>query len=175
MRRTVLGLLAASLMLIASAAPVVAAKPIHIPPSGGPGAPLVFAAGELCEFPLRIELLTDQTKLSIWEYDDGSMRILSRGYVDQVAINTRDGTSISQRGGYMIDLAIHADGSVEVRASGNLFAWYYPGDAVVGLAPGAFFVRGHGTESYDAAGALVAARFYGGSVIALCDALAVPD
>lgn len=80
--------------------------------------------------------------------------------------------TFTQSGGYRINIVINPDGSVDVDASGNLFGWYYPGDPIIGLSAGVFAVSGRGVESYASDGSLVGARFYGGDVVDLCEALA---
>jgi hypothetical protein len=112
-----------------------------------------------------------RAKTSIWEDEDGTVRVLERGYAEGTAENA-DGDVITHRGGYRLEFVIHPDGSVDASFGGTIFAWYFAGDPIVGLAaPGAYAVRGHGSESYAPDGSLEAARFHGGNVINLCEAL----
>ena len=157
-------------LTIAAVSPVAAAKPDHSRP--GVGAPLVFAAGEMCDFALTVSTSEVRSKTTTWEADDGTVRILDRGFASGVATNTDDEVSLHQQGGYHIDVVIHPDGSVDVKASGVLVAFYFPGDPVEGLSSGAWAVRGHGTEHYAADGSLTSATFQGQIIADLCHSLA---
>ncbi len=153
-----------------SATPALAAKPEHAP-AELPG-PIEFPAGEVCDFTVTLHTTEVRAQTSVWEDEDGTVRYMERGYAESYAENST-GDRVTHRGGYRIQVVVHPDGSVDVSASGALVAWYLAGDAIVGLtAPGAYRVKGHGTESYAADGSLVAARFYGGNVIDLCQELA---
>lgn len=170
MRRALLVSISVMMLTVASASAALAGKPEHSRPGVAP--PVEFAAGDVCDFAVTLTSTEDRGTTSIWELDDGTVRILSRGWASGMAANTDDGLSITHSGGYRIEIVIHPDGSAHVSASGTLFAWYFPGDAIDGLTTGVFAVRGHGTEQYAADGSLVSAKFYGGHVVDLCDALA---
>lgn len=117
----------------------------------------------------------DRSKVSVWETDDGTVRILQRGYASGTATNTEDDIAFTHAGGFRIEVIIHSDGSVDVNASGNLFAWYLVGEPIVGLSDGVFAISGRGSESYAPDGSLVSAVFYGGHAVDLCAELAPPD
>lgn len=170
MRRALLLVIALVLLTASSAGSVAAAQPDHSRPGALP--PIEFAAGEVCPFALTLSTTEDLSKTSVWEFEDGTIRILSRGYAEGFATNTDADISLRNAGGYRIDVTIHPDGSADVHASGVLFGWYFPGENVEGLSAGAFAVRGHGTEHYAPDGSLASARFYGGRVVNLCEALA---
>jgi hypothetical protein len=170
MRRALVVSISVMLLTVASASAALAGKPEHSRPGVAP--PVEFAAGDICDFAVTLTSTEDRGTASIWELDDGTVRILIRGYASGTAANTDDGLSITHAGGYRIEVVIHPDGSADVSGSGTLFAWYFPGDAIEGLSTGVFAVRGHGTEQYAADGSLVSAKFYGGHVVDLCDALA---
>ena len=167
MRRLLIPLISAMLVTIASVAPATAAKPEHSRPGSAPPIQITGA----CDFTITLTTTEDKSKTSVWEYEDGTVRILSRGYASGTA-TTEDGMTYTQRGGYRINVVIHPDGSVDVDVSGNLFGWYYPGDPIIGLSAGVFAVSGRGTESYAPDGSLVSARFYGGNAVDLCAQLA---
>jgi hypothetical protein len=161
--------IAAAALTLAISAPAAAAKPEHSRTEVAP--PVELAAGEACDFAITLVNTDVRGKVSIWEYDDGTVRYLERGHAAGYAENA-DGDRDTLSGGYRIEIVFHPDDSVDVSASGTLFVWYFAGDAIVGLtAPGAYGVRGHGTESYAADGSLTAARFFGGHVVDLCAAL----
>jgi hypothetical protein len=145
----------------------MAAKPDHSRPGIAPPIEVVGA----CDFAITLTSTVDKSKTSVWEHEDGTVRILSRGYASGTA-TTADGMTFTQGGGYRINIVIHPDGSVDVDASGNLFAWYYPGDPIIGLSDGVFAVSGRGSESYAPDGSLVSALFHGGNAVDLCAALA---
>ena len=170
MRRTLFALLSALVLTIAAVGPAAAAKPFHENP--GPQPPIDLAAGEVCDFAITIAAPSDISKTSVWEQDDGTVRILSRGFAEGTATNTDDDITYTHNGGYRIEVVIHPDGSADVTASGRFFAWYVPGDAVVGLSTGLFAVDGHGSESYAADGSFIGAEFRGGHAVDLCEALA---
>ena len=169
MRRVVLALLTATVLTIAAVAPAAAAKPDHSRP--GPQPPEDIAA-EVCGFPVTLTSEIDRSTISVWESEDGTVRILQRGYASGTATNTEDDISSTHQGGFRTDVVIHPDGSVDVNASGNLFAWYFAGDPIEGLSDGLFAISGRGSESYAPDGSLISAVFYGGHVIDLCAALA---
>jgi hypothetical protein len=169
MRRVLLALLSATLLAMAGVAPVAASKPDHSRP--GPTPPLNLPAGEVCDFAVTLTSEVDTSTTSVWEDEDGTVRILSRGYASGTATNTEDGIAYTHDGGYRVEVVIHPDGSVDVNASGNLFAWYFAGDPIEGLSESLFAISGRGSESYAPDGSLVSAVFYGGHVVDLCAAL----
>jgi hypothetical protein len=171
MRRVLVILSSVLLLMLATAAPALGAKPEHSHEGAPP--PLVFAAGEVCDFALTIETLVDRSKTSVWEAADGTVRMLTRGFASGTATNTDDDISLSEAGGFRIDIVIHPDGAVDVEGSGTLVAYYFPGDAIEGLSAGIYEVRGHVTEQYAPDGSLVAASF-SGHAVDLCEALAPP-
>lgn len=148
----------------------MAAKPDHSRPGVAPPTEIIG----ICDFAVTLTSTVDKSILSVWEYEDGTVRILNRGYGSGTATNTEDGTTYADGGGFRVNIVIHPDGSMDVDASGKFVAWYYAGDPVIGLSEGVFAVNGRGSESYAPDGSLVAARFYGGHVVDLCAALA-PD
>lgn len=152
------------------ATPALAAKPDHFRPGVAPPTEIEG----VCDFTITLSSTVDRSKISVWEYEDGTVRILHRGYANGFA-TTDDGTTYTHSGGFRSTIILHPDGSVDVDVSGNLFGWYYAGDPVVGLTEGVFAVSGRGSESYAADGSLVAARLYGGHVVDLCAALAPAD
>ena len=169
MRRVLFALLSATAIMIAAAAPALAAKPEHSRP--GPAGPLDLAAGEVCDFNVTLSAPVDTSTTSVWEYPDGTVRILTRGYAAGTAANTDDDISVTHNGGFRSEVLIHPDGSVDVSVRGTFFAWYLEGDPIVGLSDGLFAVHGRGSESYASDGALIGARFDGQSTD-LCEVLA---
>ena len=172
MRRVLCLLFAVGLVLV-SAQAVLAAKPDHSRP--GPQPPLDLPANEPCEFAVTLASEVDRSTVSVWESDDGTVRILQRGYASGTATNTEDDIAFTHGGGFRTEVVIHPDGSVDVNASGNLFAWYLAGEPVVGLSEGLFAISGRGSESYAPDGSLVSAVFYGGHAVDLCAELAPLD
>ena len=173
MRRARLALFSALVLTLAVAGPAAAAPPFHERP--GPQPPIDLAAGAPCDFAVTLTSEVDTGKTSVWEHEDGTLRILTRGYASGTATNVEDGLTYTHAGGYRVDVVVQPDGSVEVSASGNLFAWYFEGEPVVGLSDGVFAISGHGSESYAADGSLLGARFFGGNAVDLCEALAPAD
>ena len=169
MRRILLALVTATVLTIAAVAPAAAAKPDHFRP--GPLPPLDLPA-ELCGFAITLTSEVDTSTISVWESEDGTIRILQRGYASGTATNTEDDIAFTHGGGFRSDVVIHPDGSVDVNASGNLFAWYFVGDAIEGLSDGLFAITGRASESYAPDESLVSAVFYGGHAVDLCAALA---
>jgi hypothetical protein len=168
MRRILVALISAVLVAIASVAPAMAAKPDHFRPGVAPPTDIP----DVCDFAITLTSTVDTSKVTVWEEEDGTLRILNRGYASGTATNTEDGTTYTHGGGFRVSIIVHPDGSVDVDASGNLFAWYYPGDPIIGLSDGVFAVSGRGSESYAPDGSLIAARFYGGHAVDLCELLA---
>jgi len=169
MRRALFALLSAVALIATAVAPAMAAKPAHSRP--GPAEPIDLPAGEVCDFNVTLSSPVDRSKTSVWEYPDGTVRILVRGYAAGTATNTDDGISVTNNGGFRSEVVIQPDGSVDVSVSGTFFAWYLEGDPIVGLSAGLFLARGRGMESYAADGSLTGAQFYGHSAD-LCDDLA---
>ena len=157
-------------LILMGASPALAASPIHSP-SEIPE-PLELAAGTVCDFGVTIDTTVLKATTSVWEEEDGTVRLLDRGYADGYA-ESEDGQRVTHRGGYRIEIVFHPDGSIDFHGSGTLFGWYFDGDPIVGLAdPGAYAIRGRLSESYAADGSLASAHFYGGNAVNLCDALA---
>jgi hypothetical protein len=161
MRRVLFALLTATAITVASAAPALAAKPEHSRP--GPAGPIDLPAGEVCDFNVTLTAPIDRSKTSVWEYPDGTVRILARGYAAGTATNTDDDISVTNNGGYRSEVVIHPDGSVDVSVRGTFFAWYLDGDPIVGLSAGLFAAHGRGSESYAPDGTLLGAHFNGRS------------
>ncbi len=169
MRRSLVALATALSLLLATAGASLAAKPEHV--QNVPLEPTVLPAGTACDFEVSLVNVDLKSKTSTWEYDDGTVRILDRGWATGYAEGP--GGTVDHSGGYTIEIVIHPDGSLVFTGTGTLFAWYFPGDAIVGLdAPGAYAIRGRLMESYGPDGSLVGARFSGGHVTEICEALA---
>ena len=169
MRRSFAALATAVAVLLAMASPSLAAKPEHV--VNAPLDPNILAAGGACDFEVSLVNVDLKSRTSTWEEEDGTVRILDRGWATGYAEGPGGQTDLS--GGYTIEIVIHPDGSIDFTGTGALFVWYFAGDAIVGLdAPGAYAINGRVTESYAADGSLTGARFYGGRVTNLCTALA---
>ena len=172
MRRSISAFAIVAALLVMGATPALAARPTHSPSEILD--PLVLPAGTACDFGVTIGTTVLSAKTSVWEDADGTVRQVNRGFTVGYA-ESDEGRRSTHRGGFRIELVFHPDGSVDAIGNGFLFSWYLAGDPVVGLAgPGAYVVKGHLTESYAPDASLVAARFYGGKVVDLCDTLA-PD
>jgi hypothetical protein len=169
MRRVLFALLSAMAIMIAAAAPALAAKPEHS--REGPADPIELPAGEICDFNVTLSSPVNTSTTSVWEYPDGTQRILNRGYAAGTVTNTDDGISATHNGGFRSEVVIHPDGSVDVSVRGTFFAWYLEGDPVVGLSDGLFAVHGNGSESYGPDGTFTGAVFKGQSTD-LCEVLA---
>ena len=169
MRRALFALLSATALMASAAMPVMAAKPTHSHP--GPAEPIDLPAGEICDFNVTLSAPVERSTTSVWEYPDGTVRVLVRGYAAGTATNTDNGISVTNNGGFRSNVVIHPDGSVDVSVSGTFFAWYLEGDPIVGLSAGLFLARGRGMESYAADGSLTGAQFNGRSAD-LCEDLA---
>ena len=140
----------------------------------GPQPPLDISA-DVCGFAITLTSEVDRSKIKVWESEDGTVRILQSGYASGTATNTEDDIAYTHGGGFRSEVIIHPDGSVDVNASGNLFAWYFVGDPIEGLSDGLFAISGRGSESYAPDESLVSAVFYGGHAVDLCAALAPVD
>ena len=169
MRRVLFALLSAMAITIAAVAPALAAKPEHS--RLGPADPTDLPAGEICDFNVTLSSTVNTSVTSVWEYPDGTQRILNRGYAAGTATNTDDDISVTHNGGFRSEVVIHPDGSVDVSVRGTFFAWYLEGDPIVGLSDGLFAVHGRGSEAYATDGAFIGARFNGQSTD-LCEVLA---
>ena len=157
-----------ALLLLGGVAPAAAAaRPVHVYETAPT---LEFAAGEVCDFPVSVEAL-DADKVTIFAPGpDGTVRIHSSGIGRNRIANLTTGASSTYQGGFSVNIRIEADGSIVFDGSGDLTAFYFPGDNSE-LGPGLFEVHGHLVERYAPDGSLIAAT-YSGQARNLCDVVA---
>lgn len=168
MRRISALILAVAAVLMAGAAPALAAPPLH---EALDLQPLEFAAGDMCAFAIRIETTGGNIRQTTFApTKDGSVRLVQRGLATSKVTNLDSGESRTFGGGSRVTITFRADGSVDAWGSGILFAFYFAGD-VGDLGPGMHFVTGRVTERYGPDGSLTDATFSGRSEN-LCEVLA---
>ena len=123
----VLGVLAAILLILLSAAPVLAgSKPEKIPDVLAD--PQVFPAGEVCDFDLEMVVDLDKGKSIVFPpAEDGSQRILVSGHIVSTVTNLKTGKhatyNISGPGTFT-----YGD-TLKVDASGTWLFFNFAGDA----------------------------------------------
>ncbi len=169
MRRRLVSLLAAAVLLLGVAAPVAAQGPET---NWLPEEVIPFGS-EFCGFPVLLEDHFAKVKELIFPPDEkGNQRIIVSGVYKSTLTN--ESTGESMRINIPGKLAIHfdADGSSVWHGSGNILVWYTPDQADESeLGSGLFLVRGRVTEVYDAEFNLIEAT-YTGHVTDLCAELA---
>jgi hypothetical protein len=168
MRRISALVLAIMSMLVVGVGPALAAPPVHVPLDLPP---LEFAAGDMCTFPILLDLTDDRIReMTFAPTGDGTVRVVQRGSGLNIATNLWTGETLSFAGGSIVTILFRADGSIDAWGAGSLFAFSFEGDAS-DLVRGMHSIRGRAVEHYAPDGSLVNATFSGRSTN-MCEVLA---
>lgn len=170
MRRRIVSILAATLLVLLSALPAAAKGPerFWLTPEE------ILFGPEYCGFPVLLEDSFSSVKAMVFPPDgDGNQRIVQSGLFKSSLTNLADtGESTTLNLGGKITIYFRADGTVRAEGSGTILLWYSPAEAAVSeLGSGLFLAHGRATERYGPAGNLVEAT-YTGRVTDLCAQLA---
>jgi hypothetical protein len=161
MRRAVTSLAAVLVLSLLLVAPAAAAEPIYSEDHD---------PGVYCDFASRLEVLRDEFREWSETRKDGTVVTVLVGR-STLRVTNLDKPSHRRivSGPYVFTLLERPDGSVRADLVGAGVGYYAEGDPT-NLGQGLWALRGHATESYDADGNLVSARFRGHSAD-LCAAL----
>lgn len=170
MRRRIVSLLAATLLLLLSVLPAAAKGPEHNPL---PPEQILFGE-EYCGFEVLLEDSFSSVKEHVFPPDAAGNQRITTGGVFKSTLTNLDppGRSTNLNLGGHIAIFIRADGTARVEGHGNILVWYAEGAeaAVSELGAGLFLVRGRATEVYGPDGLVEAT--YTGRVTDLCAQLA---
>lgn len=147
---------------IVGAQPASATGPTKEP---APADPIEFPAGLVCDFPVRLEAARSKATMKIYS----SGRILVTGsFVARVTNLNAGGRSITFNNSGAVTLTPQADGSLDIRARGQLLFFFFPEDL-----GGARLLRTTGQirETLSADNVVVALSHTGGPEENLCDTL----
>jgi hypothetical protein len=167
MRRYVLVLLGAALLLVGAVSPVTAAgrpdkSPVEL-------RLVTYEAGFICDFELRWEDLPQHSNVLVFPPDrNGDVVAHIAGQWSVSLTNLDADISKVWGGGGHLKLVFHEDGTIDIWNSGAVVAAYFPGDFG---GPSMWFFKG---RLHDTAGEefLVTGHEFRGSVEDICAALA---
>ena len=129
--RRILITLCGALALLVCVSPAAAAGPLREPYDPGT---LTFGAGDVCAFALELATIDNRAHQLVFPEDaDGSVRIKVNGRYLTRATNLESGESIVLHAFGPATLVAHADGSIDISASGQSVLFFFPGDAIEGL------------------------------------------
>jgi hypothetical protein len=163
MRRVRPVILALAVLALSAAPAAAGGKPERF---HEPALPLLVPGGPegACPFDVQFENTIDQLKTFVFPVDSNDeQRIVFVGHVVLEATNLETGESVLLPNNGKLTLWFRADGSVDASFAGQIMAFYFAADEPVSsLGQGIWYVRGHGTETYDAEGNLLSASATGG-------------
>ena len=138
--RCALTLVAPLVLVLAAAAPASAAPPAH-----DPFAPLNvdFAAGEVCDFNLRLESTELKAKAITFDRHDGAFRQNLTGMIVQRATNLDTGASVTRNSSGPGRVSINAAGHVVISFGGASLLTFFEGDVT---GRGLLYIKGGGAE-----------------------------
>lgn len=140
MRRRIASLVAPFALVLATASPASAA-----PPSHEPSEPIVqeFAAGEVCDFPVRVESTEIKAKVTTFDRRDGAFVQNMTGTVVQKATNLESGAWVIRKSSGPGRLTINDAGHVVIRFGGSSLLTFFEGDVT---GPALLYLTGGGAE-----------------------------
>ena len=163
--RVILLAIAGVVVTALSAPPASAAPPVRVPAEF---APIEFAAGEVCGFPLRLEATVN--KQTITTFSDG--RILITGAFRARATNLSTGESVELNTPGPLHIRPNPNGTLSVRGTGPTVFFFFPGDLGPGEPGALLYVRGQLRETVNAEfTAVVGPVTIRGRVQNICDTL----
>lgn len=135
-----LALLAPLVMLVATVGPVSAAPPTH-----EPNEPFLaeYAAGEVCDFPLRLESTEINAKVITFDRRDGAFRQNLNGRIVQRATNLDTGVSVIRKSSGPGKVSINDAGHMVLRFGGSSLLTFFDGDVT---GSGLLYLTGGGAE-----------------------------
>ena len=165
--RPALTLLAPLVLVLATAAPANAA-----PPTREPFQPLFieFAAGEVCDYPVRIESTELKAKSITFDRRDGVFGQNLTGRIVLTVTNLANGASASFNASGPGKASVNEAGHFVVRSGGSTLAWFFDGDVT---GRGLLYFTGGGAEvEFDDAGTFFVRVDLPAHVVDVCAALA---
>ena len=137
----------AGALLIVSAHPALADGPIIEP---GPSTTLQFRAGEVCEFPVSVETIVNQSLQKVFLDASGEPeRIILTGQVILRLTNLETGASIDVNASGPALIIPHDDGSISLVGHGRGVQWFTPANEE---GPALLLILGRATLDISATG-----------------------
>jgi hypothetical protein len=138
--RRALTLVAPFVLVLAATSPVSAA-----PPTRESLEPFIaeFETGEVCDFNLRVEVLTVTAKTITFDRRDGVFRQISTGRIIQQATNLDSGASETFRTSGPARFSINEAGHLVLRLGGSSLFIFFEGDVT---GRGLLYMTGGGAE-----------------------------
>jgi len=131
----------AVLLVLAFAAPVSAA-----PPTKEPQGPVFdeFAAGDVCDFAVRVESLDSKAKAILFDRRDGALVVnLSGSLIEQIT-NLDTGASVIRQSSGPAKVSLNAAGHVVLKYGGASVLTFFDGDVT---GRGLLYLKGGGAET----------------------------
>ena len=140
MRSISLAPLASLILVAATAVPALAAPPTK---ESLPTDPVDFVAGEVCDFPVRLES-AGKPKAITFDRRDGAFKQNVTGHLVTTAINLDTGASVTRNTSGPAKLSTNAAGHVVIRYGGASVLPFFEGDVI---GRGLLYLKGGGAEA----------------------------
>jgi hypothetical protein len=139
--RRVLTLIPAALLVLMVAAPVSAK-----PPTKEPQSPVFdeFAAGDVCDFAVRVESLASKAKSITFDRRDGALKVNLNGTLVERVTNLDTGASVIRQSSGPVKVSLNDAGHVVLDYGGASVLPFFDGDVI---GRGLLYFKGGGAEA----------------------------
>ena len=146
MRRNVLAVLSAILLVGMLAGPAAAKAPKPTPP---PDSSDTYPAGLVFPFEVRLDGWSNE-KVKVIVDRQGTERMVVTGSARTLVTNTESGDSLSVRTHGRVEIWDPGDGTSRLKARGHTLFFFFPGDQnPAGEGNGLFLVHGQASQTLD--------------------------
>ena len=125
--RRALTLIPAALLVLAVASPASAAPPVKEPQG-----PILneFAAGDVCDFPVRVESLQSKAKSITFDRRDGALKVNLSGALIERVTNLDTGASVIRQSSGPAKVSVNDAGHVVLTYGGASVLTFFDGDVI---------------------------------------------